>query len=37
MKSVNESRNKFSQKLSDLVIDKLKTLISIRDDERKNV
>ncbi|ORX46018.1 hypothetical protein BCR36DRAFT_414325 [Piromyces finnis] len=36
MKIINDSRNKFSEKLTNLVIDKLKTLISIREDERKN-
>jgi len=36
LKSINDSRNKFSQKLSDLVIDKLKVIINIRDEERKN-
>ncbi|OUM56788.1 hypothetical protein PIROE2DRAFT_18458, partial [Piromyces sp. E2] len=35
MKSVNESRNKFSQKLSDIIIEKLKAIINIREDERK--
>lgn len=36
MKSINEARNKFSQKLTDCVIDRIKTQLSIKDDERKN-
>jgi len=37
MRSINESRNKFSQKLTDFVIDKMKIQINIKDDEKKNV